>query len=54
MVFLILVKAVVNGDKICHGCSPAELSGSMRDLLGTKAEENDRSPHHSGRDTEVE
>jgi hypothetical protein len=53
-VFLILVKAVVNGDKICHGRSPAELSGSARDLLGTKAEENDRSPHQSGRDTEVE
>jgi len=54
MVFLILVKAVVNGDKICHGCSPAELSGSVRNLLSTKAEENDRSPHHSGRNTEVE
>ena len=53
-VFLILVKAVVHGNKICHGCRPAELSGSARDLLRTKAEENDRSPHQSGRDTEVE
>jgi len=53
-VFLISVKAVINGDKICHGCRPAELSGSTRDLLGTKAEENDRSPHQSGRDAEVE
>jgi hypothetical protein len=53
-VFLILVKAVVNGDKIRHGCSSAELPGSAGDLLGTKAEENDRSPHQSGRDAEVE
>src|SRR5580704_3770250 len=53
-IFLILAKAVVNSNKICHGHSPAELLGSPRDLLVTKAEENDRSPHQSGCNTEVE
>ena len=53
-VFLILVEAVVNGNKICHGRGPAELLGSARNLLVTKAEENDRSPHQSGCNTEVE
>jgi hypothetical protein len=53
-VFLILVKAVMNGDEIGQGCSPAELSGSARALLRAKAEENDRPAHQSCRDTEVE
>ena len=53
-VIVVLKKAVVNRNEICQGCSPAELSGRARDLLVAKAEENDRPPHQSVRDTEIE